>query len=458
MRRWLAAFYALSLLGGCAGFGDETEVDGDVQDARADVGKGDGPSLRYTFVPNASLPTAKVQTEARRVFRTAASFRQYFGAEPPGLDFNQRWLVFYTPGAGTPGLRNERGWKASLVSVRTSDSGATLKVTTRLERIVAGCPGPTGPTRPFVLASFARPAKVPASNRYYRDDRTKTCDATLEYYEGVAFTALEGARALAAANGATRARLLSAGLSATAADGLLAVRPFEGLRLLSGHPGVDASTLEALKRLGASYTAVQPFQATRASLANIVSSIEGALRDDEGLFGDLLDLVRDVTADDDAYGVTIQTAIDGVLAQARTKASTLDGRGFSSAEVAHSLLWQHVQDTRRAALADYPRGLLTLVAPKSRAAKLSRAKAGLLAYFRDTFTSSEEWRRTFEGRTWAHVQARVTQDIAAFERAPGFAESPAPNGTMFQGSVYGLYAETTVDDIGKVTRVYIEID
>ena len=98
------------------------------------------------------------------------------------------------------------------------------------------------------------------------------------------------------------------------------------------------------------------------------------------------------------------------------------------------------------------------MAPKSRAAKLSRAKAGLLAYFRDTFTSSEEWRRTFEGRTWALVQARVTQDIAAFERSPGFAESLAPNGTMFQGSVYGLYAETTVDDIGKVTRVYIEID
>src|SRR5437667_4099141 len=90
------------------------DVDPIVHEESAEDGKADGPTIRYTLVPNAFLPTLKVQTEALKIFKTAASFKSYFAVDAQGFDYSKTWLVFYTPGTATPALKNLRGWKATV--------------------------------------------------------------------------------------------------------------------------------------------------------------------------------------------------------------------------------------------------------------------------------------------------------------------------------------------------------
>jgi len=175
LRSVLAALSAASLAA-CgelsSGLGDE--VFGYVEDASFES-KADAGSITFRVASGGydyGLPTAKLQTETRKLFKTAAAFRTYFGgATPPNVDWTKEWAVFYTP--GSPNL--VRGSWATVRSVKLSSTGATLTVTTRHLK-----PGNCTPDRgrPFVIVAFAKPRPSPTSTRFVKDDYTRSCAAT----------------------------------------------------------------------------------------------------------------------------------------------------------------------------------------------------------------------------------------------------------------------------------------
>src|SRR5258705_1389688 len=107
----LAALFAAS----CGALPDAPDADVDGVEAEGSdplAEKADAVTLHYTTFPNFLLPTAKVQGPAKRVFKSAASFKSYFGIDAPGIDYGRNWIVFYTPGTGTTPLKDLRGWRA----------------------------------------------------------------------------------------------------------------------------------------------------------------------------------------------------------------------------------------------------------------------------------------------------------------------------------------------------------
>lgn len=173
------------LLGAAACGGVEAELGDAVYGAVADqpvADKADDATIRFRVASGGydyGLPTAKLQRETRRLFKSEASFRSYFGgAHSPGVDFTREWAVFYTP--GTPNL--VRGSMAVVRSVKLTSTGGTLKVTTRHLK-----PGNCAPdrARPFVIVAFPKPRGTPTT-RYYKDDYTRSC--------GSATTAITPAR------------------------------------------------------------------------------------------------------------------------------------------------------------------------------------------------------------------------------------------------------------------------
>jgi hypothetical protein len=96
--------------------------------------------------------------------------------------------------------------------------------------------------------------------------------------------------------------------------------------------------------------------------------------------------------------------------------------------------------------------------PLTDARRLARAKTGILAYIENDFVNTPEFISTFDGITWAQIAARVRADVAAFETSEAYEVFVSPTNTIFAGRVNGLHTEATVDTLGKVTNVYVEID
>jgi hypothetical protein len=91
-------------------------------------------------------------------------------------------------------------------------------------------------------------------------------------------------------------------------------------------------------------------------------------------------------------------------------------------------------------------------------ARLKKAKTSLLRYWEHDFVTTDQWKTTFDNRTWADVKAQVEGDVAAFETSESYEVYREDHQTIFVGRVYGLHTEVTVSETGAVKNVYVEID
>ncbi|MBZ0234286.1 MAG: hypothetical protein K8M05_18290 [Deltaproteobacteria bacterium] len=228
---------------------DLAEVEGDDPAATED-GKDDSATrLPLRFLPGELfLPTARIQDEVRRVFRTEAALEAALGIENPGIDFAREWAVFYTPGLARTDLLP--GFMARIDTVRVSSTGLTIMVTTSLEQN-----GDCAPrrSRPFLLVAVPRPATPPPYTRFYRNDRTRSCPTDVTYLDGVAFTAAQLAASLRAANLATDAQLGAAGITGTQRSIITGGRTWPSLALVASTSGIGATTMTKLRTLGDSF-------------------------------------------------------------------------------------------------------------------------------------------------------------------------------------------------------------
>lgn len=111
-------------------------------------------------------------TETRKVFTSAAAYRNFFGHDAPyEVDFYRHWVAFYAAGTQSTG-----GYDASIVSIETSSSGATLYVKTRLESPGDNCLVTQALTKPYVLAKFNKPYPRARYVRFSKNDDTLWCD------------------------------------------------------------------------------------------------------------------------------------------------------------------------------------------------------------------------------------------------------------------------------------------
>lgn len=138
--------------------------------------KADRPDLPLTVVQGFSFSPALGRTETRRLFKSATTFRRYFGQSPPlGVDFNQSWAVFYSAG-----VVPTRGYVAEVTRVRTTDTGATLKIATRLSTPGAGCNPARDESVASVLVTFPKPApRLPTSTRFEGAKVERPCAAAV---------------------------------------------------------------------------------------------------------------------------------------------------------------------------------------------------------------------------------------------------------------------------------------
>ena len=141
--------------------------------------KADRPDLPLTVVADFTFSPGLGRTETRRLFTSATSFTRYFGQAPPaGLDFAQRWAVFYSAG-----LVQTRGYAAEVTRVRPTDTGATLKITTRLSTPGAGCVPAGDESVAAVLVTFPKPTRAPSTTRYETSKVARACEIALPVRE-----------------------------------------------------------------------------------------------------------------------------------------------------------------------------------------------------------------------------------------------------------------------------------
>ena len=165
----------------CADQVGDQDVPEDGSTDRAEEAKADQADVPVTVFHDDI--GARGQSPTRRLFTNAASYTSYFGhAAPASVDFDKEWVVFYSAGVQTSG-----GYEVAVDHVRLSNSGATLKVTTRLTSPGLDCAAITVLTTPTVLVKFDKPAQRPTSWRSYRADIVHNCGMTatvLKYYFG----------------------------------------------------------------------------------------------------------------------------------------------------------------------------------------------------------------------------------------------------------------------------------
>ena len=279
---------------------------------------------------------------------------------------------------------------------------------------------------------------------------------TLEVYDGVTFTHDEAAGALAAANDATFEQLAAAGIGGAQDDLLVEGRPWSSLSLVTSTAGIGPLTTMRLKILSAGYDA-PAYVVSSADAVEFADMAAGALRDDEG-FGTQLEALLDDVTHDTAWMDSVYESLHAAIAtRVATFAQTEIGRSYSSRDAAFFSVYTYGRGLLQAALTAYPEGVLDFVEPMSTGKKVARAKAGILAYWEDVFVHTPSWQFTFE-KTWAEVESQVSFDVANMTSHEAYGAYPVENATTFVTVIYGLYTEVTVDDVGKVTNVYVEID
>ena len=174
----LVRLLVLTLLAACAVEEEYVELEGDeevVDDPDPD-GKQDAALVWFTPITKEYfLPSAKVATESRKVFRSESEWKDFFGAASPGIDWSKNWAIFYTPGTQRPDLVMTPGWRARVNRVSLSSTGKTLSITTRLEMNGASCPARSA--RPFVTATIPKQTLGDvAYKRFYKSDITRECE------------------------------------------------------------------------------------------------------------------------------------------------------------------------------------------------------------------------------------------------------------------------------------------
>ncbi|MBE7451949.1 MAG: hypothetical protein HS111_24605 [Kofleriaceae bacterium] len=264
----LVAWLLAALLAGCAVEGERPDP-GEVAGADPALDGPDGPgdgsddgtdgasggkddsalTLPLRFLPGELVvPSAAIQHEVRKVFRSAAALEAALGIPNPGIDFSREWAVFYTPGMARPDLLP--GFWARIDTVRVSSTGLTIMVTTSLEQNGA-CAARR--SRPFLLVAVPRPETPPPYTRFYRADRTRACPGGVTYHDGVPFTPAEEAAALRAANLATPGELHAAGITGAQASIVTGGRTWSRLAAVAGTAGIGSATMTKLRALGASF-------------------------------------------------------------------------------------------------------------------------------------------------------------------------------------------------------------
>jgi len=171
----IAGLTALSLLAAC---GPLEEMDGletsdatIVADDSEHDGKADRADIALVAVTGVTVPSSVGQTTTRVVFRTASSFKSYFGLRSTPIDFNSYWVGFYSAGVQRTG-----GYKASVTRVRLDDAGTRLKMTTRLESPGTGCIVTQALTKPFALVKFKKPRPAAQATLFYKSDTSRNCE------------------------------------------------------------------------------------------------------------------------------------------------------------------------------------------------------------------------------------------------------------------------------------------
>ncbi|MCC6996323.1 MAG: protease complex subunit PrcB family protein [Deltaproteobacteria bacterium] len=152
---------------------DALTVQGEVESETAALDdKADRPDLALRVV-NFTPPASVGRSETRRVLTTARAFRAFMGVAPTGIDFSREWVVYYSAG-----LKPTGGHAASVTRVRSTDSGLTLKVTTRLDSPGPACVVTQATSKPQVLVAFARPRPAPSYVSYSTANTTRSCTSS----------------------------------------------------------------------------------------------------------------------------------------------------------------------------------------------------------------------------------------------------------------------------------------
>ncbi len=283
---------------------------------------------------------------------------------------------------------------------------------------------------------------------------------SVEVYDGVVFTHLEAARALAAANDANLDALSSVGIVGSPASIILGGRPWNSLSQLSSRAGIGSLTVSRLRTLGQAYEGAEPYVVTAADVADFETKGRDLLRDDSFWAGEMVALLGngDLSGSPTWAASAVEKITLAIEARLAAFTNGEAGRTYSSRDAALASTLAYVANLKLAAKSDYPAGALTIVAPLTQAEGLARAKTALLHYWQHEFVGSPEWNATFDNRTWDDVKGQVGADIAAYETGGGYQVMETEAGLIFLGSVYSLYNEATVDPLGKVPHVLVEID
>lgn len=169
--RWLALAFVSFVA--CADVGtDDDFVTDDVSETSVDDTKADQADLPFTVVTDLTLKASIGKTEEGRVIRNAAAFKTAFGLNPPSsINFAHEWLAVYSAGVKSTG-----GYTAEILHVRLSDSGKSVKVTSKLTSPGADCIVTQALTKPVAIVKFA--AQPGASTaRFMKLAVTKSCGA-----------------------------------------------------------------------------------------------------------------------------------------------------------------------------------------------------------------------------------------------------------------------------------------
>ncbi len=164
--RCLALLSALALAS-CA-VADEDGFDEELEETDQDA-----TTIWYTPITKEYfLPTAKIQTEVKKVFASEEEWVAFFGKPSPGIDFENNLAIFFTPGAGLP-AQQKPGYRSRLFKVQLSSTGRTLTIKNGVE-YNGDCAWRSA--RPFITATIPRPAVMPEFKKFYRTDSERSCN------------------------------------------------------------------------------------------------------------------------------------------------------------------------------------------------------------------------------------------------------------------------------------------
>ena len=173
LRSDMRAAFALAacLVAACATTPDDDDLVADgVAESSSDDSKADQADLAFTAVTDLGLKASVGNTEEGRVIRSASSYKSAFGTAPPAsLDFSKTWLAVYSAGTEPTG-----GFHASILHVRLTDSGASVKVIANLDKPGADCPVTQSLTKPIAVVTFAAQSGA-AHTTFSKTSTTTAC-------------------------------------------------------------------------------------------------------------------------------------------------------------------------------------------------------------------------------------------------------------------------------------------